>query len=195
MIAAEFAFSVELARDDAFGQAIFSRLPFAEPARNYPEGSGWREPQMRAVVEVGGTPEHPERARRVVLMNVHVLPPVDLSQIIEQRGQVEKIARICEREIAATGALVVAGDFNAAPGTAHIRAMERAGLAPALNVAAGRASTWPRTSWLRALPGVRLDHILVGPAVGVEGAGVCGDIGSDHAPVWAVLRIAPGGIP
>lgn len=179
LLGADYPYRFEHARDDAFGQAVYSRQPFISPPRAFP--AGWNDPQVRAEVQFAGS--------TVILMNVHLLPPVNLAWVIAQRRETVKLAALAQKEIAglpAAGALIVAGDFNATPESAHMAAMRRAGLREAhAEAGTGRGTTWPRTMPLRLAPGVRIDHVLYAGGLECVASGVCGDIGSDHRPIFA----------
>ena len=130
----------------------------------------------------------------VVIYNVHVLPPVGLGYIETQRSQVLALAEIAREEIGVASAprVLFVGDFNATANTAHLGAMHAAGMHDAVEAAGeGWVSTWPRTSWLKNLPGIRLDHVLASVELRAVGAGTGADDGSDHRPVW--VRFALGG--
>lgn len=182
VLAARFPHRAELTRDDAFGQAVYSRLPFVGTPRAFPPGGGWTEPQFRAEIEFAGV--------RVAAMNVHVLPPVGLRWFAEQREATVRLAEITREEIAKTaatgGGFVIAGDFNATAESSHMALMRSAGLTDAFAEAGfGRGATWPRDTYLRFAPGVRIDHVLYGGSLVCVQAGTCEDIGSDHRPTFA----------
>ena len=209
--------NVSVTREDAFGQAVFSRRAFVEPVRQFPGrqvpggrgsggsgdwsgamkkegGFGWTEPQIRVVVDAGdGT----GTVVPVVIYNVHVLPPVGLMYIETQRSQVLALAEIAREEIGGAGAprVLFVGDFNATANTAHLGAMHAAGMRDAVEAAGeGWVTTWPRTSWLKYLPGIRLDHVLANDQLRAVSAGTGQDNGSDHRPVWARFAVPVGGM-
>ncbi len=190
LLGARFPHIVERSRDDAFGQAVYSRLPFAAPARMYPPPNGsfnWADPQIRVEVEVQGV--------RVAIQNVHVLPPVSLDYFSEQRQQTRCLADLARQELAAAPgrALIFAGDFNATPESSHLAALRQAGLREA-HAAAGRwrGATWPRKGGILPwLPGVRLDHVLYTGPLECIGSEVGGDTGSDHRPTAARFVVGP----
>lgn len=171
--------AVEEAREDAFGQAVFSRRAFAGPARSYPPVKGFGEPQV--TVEV----EHAGKVMR--LTDVHLMSPVNRTNFaIERemaRGLVEWLSE-GPREPD-----VLAGDFNAVAGSAVVGAVCGAGYREAQREAGWwRGSTWPRVGALRYAPGIRLDHVLLGERVECVECRVGEEFGSDHAPVIAVMR-------
>lgn len=174
--------TIEFPRDDAFGQAIYSRREFVGTPRIHPSVPGWSEPQISVVVDLDG------RALRV--QNIHLLPPVDSKFFAQQRAGALALAA------AASGPAderphVLMGDFNAVYGSSVIRAIRRAGMIDAQASAGGwrggRGSTWPRLGVLRFAPGLQLDHALVDPILAIGEARVGEDFGSDHKPV--IVRI------
>jgi endonuclease/exonuclease/phosphatase (EEP) superfamily protein YafD len=88
----------------------------------------------------------------------------------------ERLARI-------PGPLVLAGDFNAGPySNSYDKLLSRAALADS-----GRLMpTWPAAP-INA-PQVALDHIVVSQQLVFEAAGTGPNVGSDHLPVWALVR-------
>lgn len=84
---------------------------------------------------------------------------------------------------------VVAGDFNATG--AHLRyrrLLENSGLVDAQDVSgSGFGATWPATRGIPPL--MRLDRVLVGEAIGVDGVSVLGPMGADHRGVLVRLRL------
>lgn len=172
---------VEQSRDDAFGQAVFSRLAFAEPPRMYPPMGAWTEPQITVSIPVAG--------RTMRITNVHVLPPISLDYFAVQRSMSRSLAQWAEGN---TGPHVLIGDFNAVRGSGVLRAFANAGFRDAHQaVGSWRGSTWPRTGWLRWAPGIQLDHALVGRGATPLNARTLPDVGSDHRPIvirvgWAV---------
>lgn len=180
LLGPSFPHRYEHARDDAFGQAVYSRLPFTAQPRAFPaDPSGpWNDPQICATVEFAGY--------AVAVMNIHLVPPTSAEWFTRQRRDTARLAALAARELSAGGTMIIAGDFNAVPQSRNLAAMRMAGMNDAFAEAgSGRGSTWPRTSWLKILPGVRIDHVLHGSRLECIDAGVCGDIGSDHRPTWA----------
>ncbi len=177
-------------RDDAFGQAVYSRRPFLSQPRNYPPGNQppgglvWFVPQITVQVDLAGSP--------VSITNVHVLPPVSLEYIITHRLQAGALADLAAADVSRGRSVILAGDLNAAPRSHHYRAMERAGLREAHHLAGrGRGTTWPRTGALAHLPGIRLDHVFLSPDLLCLHAATTADTGSDHKPVVARVTRRP----
>jgi endonuclease/exonuclease/phosphatase (EEP) superfamily protein YafD len=162
-------------RDDSFGVAIYSRFPFVGDVDNrFPLGRAGVE-QTRAVVRVGG--------RDVAVYNVHLLPPRRLDYVVDGRLQ---FAGLLDALAGETLPYVLAGDLNLTGDTPQHRDLLRAGARDAHDSAGrGRGTTWPVNSFLRYLPGLRMDHVYTGnglvPVTCETGEGR----GSDHRPVIA----------
>lgn len=168
-------------RDDAFGMAIFSKLPFAESPVLYPAlpfGAAAfhpSEPQIRVAVKVGD--------REVVIQGVHTLPPMSPSFLAEQRRLCRGLASSARTE---RRPLILAGDFNHTPASVPAGWLRSAGLTDAHTTGGmGRGLTWPASGGLWSIAGFRLDQILVNDAMAVGTCSVGSDIGSDHRPVIA----------
>ena len=174
-------------RDDSFGVAIYSRLPFVEEVDNrFPLGRAGVE-QTRSVVRFDG--------RDVAIYNIHLLPPRRLDYTVDSRLQFADLLEALAREDLP---YVVGGDFNLTGDTPQHRDLKRIGAIDAHDAAGrGRGATWPVNSFFRYLPGLRLDHVYVGPGMKavrvVSGTGQ----GSDHRPIiadvaWDATAPAPG---
>ncbi len=201
-LAARYPHNCSLTLDGGFGQASFSRLPCLETPRKFPArppastGFNWTEKQIRVVVDAA--PSSAPAPVPVIIYNIHTIPPSGRTFIRTQRRQTLALAELARTELAAaTDAaprVIFAGDFNATYNTAHLAAMHSAGLTDALAAAApGRPSSWPRTTFLRFFPGIRIDHILASVPLRPIAAGTAKDTGSDHRPVWSrfAIKIPP----
>ena len=155
------------------GLAIFSTLPFSEPELLPMTLTG-----VRTVLDVQG--------HDVTLFAAHPVSPSDLYSLpMWQRDLRELASAVGE----AGPATVVAGDLNSDRGHRRFRELLRAGdLRDAQDVGGGGfVPTWPVEGPMPAV--LRLDHILVGPDIGVADVSVLGPLGSDHRGVEARLRV------
>lgn len=182
MLGAAFPHQVESIRERSSGQAVYSKRPFTAAARTATP-SPIAEPQLTVTVELSG--------QELRVTNVHVPPPVSAVHRREQRHMTDLLATDME-SASASRPHVIAGDFNAVSRSANLYRLRRAGFAESHRGAGaiGRGSTWPRLGALRWVPGIRLDHVLHSDELACESSAVCGDVGSDHAPVVARLRWA-----
>jgi endonuclease/exonuclease/phosphatase (EEP) superfamily protein YafD len=182
---ASYPYRIEVPRDDAFGQAIFSNRPFRGQPRLYPPVADWGDPQIKVTVELGGRP--------LPIIDAHLWPPGSRAMVQGQRHQARELADIAAAEIAASGSLLLCGDLNATPESPHVAALRRAGLRESNTLAgSGRGTTWPRISFLSYFPGIRLDHVLLSDDLLCARAWTGEDYGSDHRPVFARIVRAPG---
>lgn len=177
-----YSYRVEESRDDAFGQAVFSRRPFTGPVLMYPPRTSAGVPEITVSVDVGGKP------MRVTC--VHLLAPVTLSGFAEQREGAAVLSKWARSTDPARPQVLI-GDFNAPLGTSIISAFIGDGWREAhAEVGFGRGSTWPSTGKFRFFPGIRIDNAIVGPRVRAIETRVLEPVLSDHLPIFVRLRWA-----
>jgi endonuclease/exonuclease/phosphatase (EEP) superfamily protein YafD len=155
------------------GIAVVSRFPLGEVER-LDTWSG----AVRVELQLDDGP--------VVLFGAHPIAPSDrygLIRWVEDHRTLNAAVR------GSPPAVIVAGDLNATSGHRRLRRlMDTGGLRDAHDVAGGGfAATWPASRWFP--PVMRLDHILVGDAVGVVSVELLDGAGSDHRGVEARLRV------
>ena len=190
-LAQDYPFVVNEMRNDAFGQAIFSRHPFAEPpvlrlsertqaaSARVTGAQGLHDPQIRVVLDIDG--------QHLVLQNVHTVPPADKALFYEQRVQFSEFIDLARTE---TRPLLMAGDFNATSNSRHIQHLLAAGMRDANAIAGtGLGNTWPDLGPLRYLPRIRIDHTLVNARVSVRRHILGPSIGSDHRPLLTCITM------
>jgi endonuclease/exonuclease/phosphatase (EEP) superfamily protein YafD len=128
----------------------------------------------------------PEATPLVVGVHPASPSPTEPEDSRERNHQLDHVGATVE---GVAGPVIVAGDLNATPWSPHFRDLLAAtGLRDA---AAGRGwlPTWP----VRLGPaGIPIDHVLIGGGVAVAGLRRGLDIGSDHYPLIADLRIGGG---
>jgi endonuclease/exonuclease/phosphatase (EEP) superfamily protein YafD len=121
----------------------------------------------------------------VALLGAHARKPRHVSDFRLRSRQLDQIAEIVSAQ---PGPLVVAGDFNATSRSFAMQTfLETTGLQP-LGWRWPPLSTWP--SWLPYL-GLQIDHVLTKGPVEVVEAETGPNLGSNHLPLIAELRIAP----
>jgi endonuclease/exonuclease/phosphatase (EEP) superfamily protein YafD len=172
----------EVPRSSGRGLAVLSTLPLVSPT-----DLGLSGPGLRTEVQLSGGPD----GTRVELFAVHVNAP---TSIYDLPRWVTDMDRLTEQVASAGPRTVVAGDFNATAGHIRFRRLVRAGdLRDAHDAAGGGfVATWPiGRRWTPQL--LRIDHVLVGPGLGIESFRLLGDVGSDHRGVEAWLRVPTGG--
>jgi endonuclease/exonuclease/phosphatase (EEP) superfamily protein YafD len=172
----QYRYRWEVEQSFGKGIAVASRLPFDPP-----QDLGLSGPGARLQLEVG--------ADEVTLFAVHTNAPSSVWDLPRWQSD---MAALIEQVDGAGPETIVAGDFNATSGHRRFRELLRRGdLRDVQDVGGGGfANTWPAGSWLPTV--LRLDHILVGPGIGVESFTMLPDIGSDHLGVEAQLRVLQG---
>lgn len=165
--------AVVQSRADNFGIALLAKRP----------------PREHRIVEFGdaGVPTivatFADPAGDYTLIATHPVPPKGTVYARDRDAQLRAIA-----EFVAASPLpcVVAGDFNATPWSAAFRdLLARGGL---VDTALGRGArgTWNARAWAPRIP---IDHVLVPPGTAVLHRAVGPDVGSDHFPVEAEIRL------
>lgn len=164
------------------GVLVISHLPYlsASTVRLGGEGPAAEPDAARIVVAPSGHP--------VEILGLHLSWPMSPRRADYRNRELAGLARYAARTPLP---LVVVGDFNLTPNDGHFgRLLADSGLA---NCATGRGlvTTWP--TWLtlagRQLPGIHIDHCLHSEGVVVEDFRVGPDVGSDHRPIIASLRV------
>lgn len=183
-------------REDAFGQATLSRLPFVDTTRSiWPPD--WSIPSGRVTVRFGRS--------LVDVTNVHVFPPVSLDWVNQQRRQLDALSLDASRRLGVwsptsgsdvQGSILI-GDFNTPWSTSFMAAMRYEPIGwdarylweAHHEIGRGRGATWGPTRGLLSLaPGVRLDHAIYGGELEPVFSVVGPDVGSDHRPIAVGFR-------
>lgn len=168
-------------RDDSYGLAVYSRRPFVEPVSQTVALGDATEPQIRAVIELAG--------QNVTLYNLHLTLPLGLDYLAHGRREV---ADLLDLLMDRTGPVLIAGDFNFTEHSPQAAALARAGMTDAQSrYGVGRGATWPVNSFLRWLPGLRLDHIYLSEPLVCTAIRTGQGYGSDHRPVVATIAMQP----
>ncbi|MCC7387948.1 MAG: endonuclease/exonuclease/phosphatase family protein [Phycisphaerales bacterium] len=172
--------SVAILREDNFGQAVFSRLPFTRDPVIAPLDDSNPLPQISAFIEFEG--------RELCLWNIHLTSPLNLTRTAEQAAMAWRMGAYLD-DLAARGApAIVGGDFNAPWGAQPLDALRTRGYREAHRAAGeGPGATWPRITPLKYAPGITLDHIAFPAQLECLQAWAGEDTGSDHKPIFARL--------
>jgi endonuclease/exonuclease/phosphatase (EEP) superfamily protein YafD len=160
--------------EGAFGIAVLSRVPARIEVVDL-----LGVPMMEVDLEIDG--------QSTRLFAVHALPPMSADYAEVWHAQLAELTR---RVGASPVPVVVAGDLNA---TRHHPSYHRL-LAAGLDDAHGRVGRGPAKTWPNGVfpvPSLRLDHVLVSPAIEVHAVAEGRGVGSDHLPVVADLGRAP----
>lgn len=177
-LAEHFPIRIDAQREDSFGVAVFSKQAFAAEPQIFCLGAG-RRPGIRCETTLLG--------QRVVLYNVHVVPPTGLGWSIEQR---RAFADLLNRVRGESHPVVLAGDFNSTDDGPIARALRRLAFRDAHELAGvGRGATWPDRTFFARLPGIRIDHIYLDRRLTATRSEVGPAIGSDHRPIHAKIHL------
>ncbi|MBU0553490.1 endonuclease/exonuclease/phosphatase family protein [Myxococcota bacterium] len=153
-------------RDDNFGLALYSKLPFKGSARIDPRTSF---PVIHA---------HFERGFDLVLL--HAPPPMSALWSAARDAQIYELSELEGERV------ILAGDFNATVWSKPIRALIDDGWAHG-RAGRGLQPSWPDLPGLGRLAGIGIDHVFTRglPILSHE---IGGSIGSDHLPL--IVEIA-----
>jgi len=123
-----------------------------------------------------------EGTSRLTIVGAHVMRPID-----GPNGHLEEIRRIAGIAKAATGPVIVAGDFNATWWSSSFRIFsEESGLTHM-----GRfLPSWPAEA--RGIPQLNIDHLWVSKDLTIEDVHLGPYMGSDHRPLIASIRMPTG---
>lgn len=161
---------------DAFGKAIFSRLPVLN-YRLIPTRQRWNFYASLLLQLPSGTPLH--------LYEIHTPPPVKEAFAVQRDHELELMGQLLEDDKAPYRLLV--GDLNSTAYSPHFRQMwVRSGLHHAQQ-GYRLEGTWP--TFLPMLLRIGIDHLLASPQIQIESRHVGPTLGSDHAPVLYTLKV------
>jgi endonuclease/exonuclease/phosphatase (EEP) superfamily protein YafD len=168
-----FPHVVQHPRDDNFGIALFSKLPF-KAAQVVTAGEA-AVPSLLAELDVGG--------RTFTVLGTHPLPPVGREYA---RLRNEQLAALPGLLAARSGPAVIVGDLNTTPWSYYFqRLLQDTGFGDSAR-GHGIQPTWPASVfWLR----IPIDHCLVSRDLHVLNRQVGPFVGSDHLPLAVELRL------
>lgn len=169
-----------VARDDNFGIALLSRIPWHEvQIADFGEAA---VPSLVAMMSIEGRP--------LVFVGTHPLPPGSQRMAALRHGQLAAVGKYVGSNSSSDSLNVLMGDLNSTEFSPYFR-----DLLWAAKLRDSRQGRGIQASW-QALPllEIPLDHCLVSPSIGVLGRRVGPHLGSDHRPVIVDLRFpAMGG--
>jgi len=155
---------------DGTGLAILAKHPILTREVLHP--GGFLSPALVAAISLPG---------KVTVVALHPRSPTSPEWILERDGYLRALG---EDLAVRSGHLIVAGDFNTTPWS---YAFDLLAAPPGLN----RSSLIPLGTWPAPYHrlGVPIDHILTSNGLGFLQYDVGPDLGSDHVPVTAVIRV------
>lgn len=162
-----------VARDDNFGIALYSRIPF--------DGV--------EVIDLGDTGAPSIAAKilldkkEVTILATHPLPPPAKQHYDRRNSQLSAIATYIG---ARSGSKIIIGDLNVTPWSVYFsKLLHQSGLVDTRQ-GHGILATWPTYLPLMMIP---LDYCLVSPDILTKNIATLPNIGSDHLPLLVKLEI------
>lgn len=164
---AMYPFSRSRLRDDNFGIALLSRIPFEDAEIRHIGNAG--VPSVVARFEIGG--------QSLTVIGTHPLPPMGRAYSEYRNRQLTELAQVVDSQ---KGLVMVLGDLNITSWSPFFRdLLRKTGLRDSRN-GFGLQPSWPTGLPLFWVP---IDHCLVSPGVVVYNRQTGPNIGSDHYPV------------
>jgi endonuclease/exonuclease/phosphatase (EEP) superfamily protein YafD len=173
----EFPHQVVQSRPGNFGIALYSRMPFI--TRSFAPLSE-QNSAIVVQVEAAGTP--------VTIIAAHPYPPGGSRNTRLRNVQLAELARLAA---AVDGASVLAGDLNVTPFSPAFQRLLTDGDLSDPRRGTGLKPTWPAGRRMLQIP---IDHCLVGNGSSAR-IDVGPDVGSDHLPVVARIRLPGAAVP
>ncbi len=166
----DYPHSVEAPAENASGKAIFSRFPFrVEPILPGDVVSD----SMRIRFEFDG--------RGVAAQNIHFMTPLRPGLIEIQSNNAADIVHWIRSE---SLPVLIAGDFNCTPASAHAGWLRGAGFIDAHRaVGEGIGATWSMNGFRRFITQVRIDHVYTANGLVPISQRLGSPNGSDHRPL------------
>ena len=159
-------------RDDNFGIAVFSKLPFARSEVVYLLENG--VPTIIAEVTTKSGELH--------ILATHPPPPVNREYARLRNAQLEQLPRYVD----ATKPTLLIGDLNTTPWNHHFsKLLQQTGLLDSAR-GFGVQPSWPNNNPFLRIP---LDHVLHSPDIFVLQRTIGPDVKSDHFPVIVDLAL------
>ncbi len=181
-IGSRYPYIRHVLRDDPFGAAIYSRIPFVGDVETGLLLGNIHTPQIRAVVRIAN--------QDVALYNIHLQPPYGLLRTMIGRQQLADLQDMLAGEKLP---VILSGDFNFTDRSPNADLLHGIGLVAAHSLAGwGRGSTWPVNDFLRYVPGLRLDHIYLSRRLTCSESRTGIGTGSDHRPIVARVGLSDG---
>jgi len=159
--------------DDAFGIALFSKHPISGPGAI--SSTIGRIKPATAQITVDN--------KELTVFSVHPPPPVSSEIYALRNATMELIANDVK---AVEGHVIVMGDFNATPWTAHYNHFTSKAALHNARAGFGFQPTWPSDMVLLQIP---IDHILLSKNIRSTAFASRKLVGSDHRSIWSTVRI------
>jgi endonuclease/exonuclease/phosphatase (EEP) superfamily protein YafD len=171
----QLPYNIESPSDDNFGIAIYSRYPLQNPvSRDWADGP-YAVPSLTANITVN--------QKTVSLVATHPLPPLKPDYFQYRNQQMVDMANYVKAQTVPT---IVMGDLNLSMWSPYYQKFVHDTGFKNTRQGFGIKPSWPANSPLLLIP---IDHCLVNPGIQVVRHQVGPDVGSDHYPLVADLKI------
>ena len=175
LIESRYPHTLTLPRDDNFGIALYSKLPFSQvKALSLGDGA---IPTIVANYQINGNP--------LTLVATHPLPPIG-SRYLQRRDN--QLAHIAAYLSDITHHKILVGDLNVSMWSDAYRQLETDAKLSNARQGFGLYPTWP-AQWPLAIAAIPIDHVMISTQLRVKGFTTGPNIGSDHLPVIADIDI------
>ena len=168
---AELPHIVAVPRDDPFGIALFSRLPFETTELLEAAGTGF--PSIVARLRRGD--------QTLTVVGTHPPPPISAAASAARNSQLADLASLARRT---EGEVLLLGDLNVSPWSPHFQDLLNAGGLADTRRGFGAYATWPVHRPPMLTP---IDHVLISDGLIALDRSVGPNVGSDHYPVVATV--------
>jgi endonuclease/exonuclease/phosphatase (EEP) superfamily protein YafD len=168
-----YPYSKSEPREDNFGIAFYSKIPFSRCEIAYLGITG--VPSVIAEFEIAG--------KTLSILGTHPLPPIDRVYSYMRNNQLEALGQYLA---AISGPKLLIGDLNTSPWSYHFGALLRTANLTDGSRGMGIHPTWPTHMTLLRIP---IDFCLVSPEIVVTRHIVGPNIGSDHFPLLVDFAI------
>jgi len=170
---ADYPHSRMMPREDNFGIALLSRVPWHDCRIVHLGDAG--VPSIIAHMRIEDAP--------LTVIATHPLPPVNAEYVADRNRQLVAVAELAAEQ---DNAVLVLGDLNTTSFSPHFGdLLERSKLQDS-RTGFGLQPTWPAQS---PVTWISLDHCLVSPSMTVGNRRVGPFVGSDHYPVVVDLAL------
>lgn len=168
-----FPFKISRPRQDNFGIALFSRIPWKKAEVIYLGKADL--PSVVADIDVNG--------KKFRLIGTHPAPPINKNLFDLRNNHIEELSSFIEKQPVP---VILAGDLNLTMWSSYYKKLiETTGLKNARK-GFGLLPSWPTMLPAMMIP---LDHFLFGPGFEVLDLRTAGSVGSDHLPVIAEFAV------
>lgn len=176
-ISNQFPHNIAVPREDNFGIALLSSIPFVSAVTTNLDHS--MVPTVDAVMDVQG--------HRLRLLGLHALPPASKDGATYRDAQLAACGEILQAE---AGPVILTGDFNATPWSPCLRKLRRvSGLLDSMQ-GYGPQASWPTYLWPLLIP---LDHLYHSAHIQVVDRRLDTSSGSDHAALIVDVQLPAAG--